>query len=102
MEIVVVATDKEYEIAKKRFKGKYILKTGVGGLNVYNALKRLPKWLNIINFGYVGSNVIPRGTEVYINKCSLYHPNVDYIEPTFDVDCPTWIKYRRNETIWKY
>jgi hypothetical protein len=47
----------------------------------------------ILNFGYVGSNNIPIGTEVKIGKCKLYHPNVEYKEPEFelngDVPCYT-------------
>lgn len=91
--IVVVATDEEYNLAKKRFKRAHVVKTGVGGINVWKRLKRFPKWLKIANFGYVGSNVIPVGTEVKIKECSLYHPNVEYDEPTFklngDVKCYT-------------
>ena len=45
--MIIVATDKEYEIAKKRFKGQKIIKTGVGGINVVKKLKKLPKWLKL-------------------------------------------------------
>lgn len=81
--IVVVATDEEYKVAKERFKGKKIIKTGVGGINVIQALRKIPKWKRIINFGYCGSNNIPVGTEVKILGCVLYHPNVEYIEPIY-------------------
>ena len=74
--MIVVATDEEYELAKKRFKGSKIIKTGIGGINVYETLKHYPKWLKIVNFGYVGSNSIPIGTEVKIKECCLYHPNI--------------------------
>ena len=76
--MIVVATDEEYKLAKKRFKGQKIIKTGVGGLNVIEKLKHYPKWLKIINFGYCGSNIIPIGTEVNVSFCSLYHPNCDF------------------------
>ena len=85
--IVVVATDKEYKVAKERFKGKKIIKTGVGGINVIRKLRKIPKWKRIINFGYVGSNNIPIGTEVKIFGCVSYHPNVEYIEPIYLLDC---------------
>ena len=81
--MIVVATDEEYKLAKKRFKHHIIVKTGVGGVNVIKKLKRLPKWIKITNFGYVGSNNLPVGTEVRVGWCELYHPNVKYKEPTF-------------------
>lgn len=84
--MIVVATDEEYKIAKKRFKRHLIVKTGVGGVNVIRKLKHFPKWLKITNFGYVGSNVIPIGTEVRVGECRLYHPNVEYEEPTYKLD----------------
>lgn len=91
--MIVVATDEEYRLAQKRFKGQKIVKTGVGGINTYRALKDKDKKQDITNFGYVGSNNIPIGTEVKIGKCKLYHPNVEYNEPEFelkgDITCYT-------------
>lgn len=92
--IVVVATDEERKMAKKRFKGHWTIQTGVGGVNVLRKLKYVPRWLKILNYGYCGSNVIPRGTEVRVKKCKLYHPNIEYEEPTYylrngTVDCYT-------------
>ena len=84
--LIVVATDEEYKLAKKRFKGRVIIKTGVGGINVVRKLKRLPKWLKITNFGYVGSNNIPIGTEVRVNYSSLHHPNCDYVSPSYKLN----------------
>lgn len=81
--MIVVATDEEYKLAKKRFKHRIIIKTGVGGINVVKKLKRLPKWLKITNFGYVGSNVLPIGTELTIDYCGLWHPKVDYKEKIY-------------------
>lgn len=81
--MIVVATDEEYKLARKRFKRHLIIKTGVGGINVIRKLKHFPKWLKIINFGYVGSNVIPVGTEVNVCVSLLHHPNVDYEEPIY-------------------
>jgi hypothetical protein len=84
--MIVVATDEEYKLAKKRFKGHKIVKTGVGGINILNALKEANKGQKIVNFGYVGSNVIPIGTEVRVGESKLYHPNVEYEEPTYKLD----------------
>ena len=71
--MIVVATDSEYKLAKKRFKHHIIIKTGVGGINVVKRLKNLPKWLKIVNFSYVGSNNLPIGTEVRVGSCKHYH-----------------------------
>lgn len=90
--MIVVATDEEYKLAKKRFKGQKIVKTGVGGINVVRKLKRLPKWLKITNFGYVGSNVLPIGTEVRVGESRLYHPNVIYNEQEYTLDKESTIK----------
>ena len=84
--MIVVATDEEYKLAQKQFKGQKIVKTGVGGINILNTLKEADKEQKITNFGYVGSNVISIGTEVRIGECRLYHPNVEYEEPTYKLD----------------
>lgn len=81
--MIVVATDEEYNLARRRFKGQKIIKTGVGGINVIEALKHYPKWLKITNFGYAGSNNIPIGTELTIDYCGLWHPNVNYKEKIY-------------------
>lgn len=83
--MVVVATDEEYEFVRKRFKEEEIIKTGVGAINVINALKDLPKDTPILNYGLVGSNKIPKGTLCTISKCKLYHPTVEYDEIEFDL-----------------
>ena len=84
--MVVVATAEEYEIAQDRFKGQNIIETGIGGLNVLQALKDLDKSQEIINFGFCGSNKLPVGTEVEIGECRFYHPNVDYPEPVYKLN----------------
>ena len=86
MTIVVVATPEEYIIARAKFKGKKIIETGVGALNVIETLRKIPKWVRIINFGYAGSNRIPIGTEVKVGFSALYHPKVDYLEPGYILD----------------
>lgn len=84
--IIVVATDEEYNLAKKRFKGHKIIKTGVGGINVIETLKKRRKGLKITNFGYCGSNNLPIGTEVRVNYCSLHHPNCDFVSPSYTLN----------------
>ena len=66
--LIVVATDEEYKLAKQRFKGQKIIKTGVGGINVIRKLHKIKKNTQIINFGYAGSNQLATGTEVKIGK----------------------------------
>ena len=83
--MVVVATDEEYDFVKKRFKEDEIIKTGVGALNVINALKDLSKDTPILNFGLVGSNKIPIGTLCTISYCKLYHPNIEFEDLEFNL-----------------
>lgn len=81
--MIVVATDAELNLARNRFPNDKIIKTGVGGLNVIKTLIDTPKDTPIINFGYVGSNIIPIGTEIKVGKSKLYHPHVTYDEPYY-------------------
>ena len=100
--MIVVATDEEYKLAKKRFKHHIIIKTGVGGINVVKKLKRLPKWLKITNFGYVGSNVLPIGTEIRVGESRLYHPNIIYNESEYTLDKESTIKcFTSNDFVLK-
>lgn len=57
--------------------------TGIGALNVINALSKIDRSTPIINIGYAGSNSIPAGNKVEVGKVRLYHPNVEYIEPEY-------------------
>ena len=84
--MIVVATTAEYNEAKKRWKDEKIVVTGVGGLNVIKKLQWYNRDTPIINFGYVGSNILPIGTSVDVGECKLYHPNVDYTEPRYSLD----------------
>lgn len=98
--MIVVATDQEYKLAKKRFKHHIIVKTGIGSINVLKKLKRVPKWIKIVNFGYVGSNALPIGTEVIIGESKLYHPNAIYSEPEFILDKESTIQcYTSNDFV---
>lgn len=84
--LIVVATYEEYKLAKKRYKHQKIIRTGVGGINVIEKMKHIPKWTPIINFGYAGSNTIPIGTEVVVGESRLYHPNAIYSEKEYVLD----------------
>lgn len=91
--MIVVATQEEKKIAEKEFPGEFIVVTGVGGLNVVKKLRYYSLNTKIINIGFVGSNTLPIGTRVNIGACRLYHPNVEYQEPEYnlggDVPCYT-------------
>jgi hypothetical protein len=82
---VVVATDEEYEKAKSLFPNYKIIQTGVGALNVYEKLRRVPRWFHIINWGYAGSNSLHKGFTYQVSTSYLYHPNVDYLEPGYSL-----------------
>lgn len=99
--MIVVATDEEYKLAKKRFKRHIVIKTGVGGVNVIKKLKHFPKWLKIVNFGYVGSNLLPVGMIVYINKSKLYHPNVEYKDNEYNLKDGYLTCYTSNDFVLK-
>ena len=80
--IVVIAEKEELKLVEELGYDDYpILITGVGGVNVIQALKHLPKDTEIINIGYCGSNVLPVGTKVYIDQVHTYHEIADFKEP---------------------
>lgn len=83
--MIVVATEAEFKEAQKRWADENIVRTGVGGLNVVRKLQWYNRDTPIINFGYVGSNLLPIGETVEIGECKLYHPNVEYQEPIYNL-----------------
>lgn len=87
--LVVVATEDE----KKLICAPDTIVTGVGALNVISALKDVDRRIPIYNFGYAGSNVLPVGSKVAVGPVRLYHPNVEYAEPVYnlngDIPCYT-------------
>lgn len=83
---IVVATEDEKKIIKRRYPNIEIIVTGVGPLNVYQALRKVPRWYRIINFGYVGSNTLEIGKDYVVTSVTQYHPNVDYLEPLYILD----------------
>ena len=66
---ILVATDQEYELAKKHLGNYKVVKTGVGASNVIKACSNLlinfvrdKHYDAIINVGFCGSNDLPKGT----------------------------------------
>lgn len=79
--IVVIAEKEELKLVEKLGYGDQpIIITGVGGVNVINALKDLPRDTEILNIGYCGSNKYDIGTEVYIENVATNHENAKFYE----------------------
>lgn len=79
--LVVIATKDELKLVEEYgFGGNPILITGVGGVNVINALKDLPRDTPILNIGYAGSNTLEIGTSVSVGKVHTYHPKAEFSE----------------------
>lgn len=87
--LIVVAEEKERHIAEELLPGIPILECGVGALNIMKNLRSLSLDTEIINIGYAGSANYPIGTRVEIGECRLYHPNVTYPEPIFQLEGDT-------------
>ena len=82
--LVVSAEKEELELVEQLgYKNYPVLITGVGALNVMEALRDIPKDVSIINIGYAGSKNLEPGKFYSVNTVSLYHPNVNYSEPVY-------------------
>lgn len=80
--LVVIAEKEELKLVEELgYDDCPVLITGVGGVNVIQALKHLPKDTEIINIGYCGSNVLPVGTKVYIDQVHTHHEIANFKEP---------------------
>lgn len=74
--MIVIATPDEEKLIQGNSDDVFI--TGVGPLNVIEALKDVPRETPIFNIGYAGSNRIPIGTRCRIGRVSAYHPHADF------------------------
>lgn len=83
--LAVVAMPEEVKLLANEYKNNYIV-TGVGAINVINALRNVSKETPIFNVGYAGSNNIPVGKRVRIGVSKLYHPNVSISEKEYVLD----------------
>ena len=86
---IVIAEESEEKLIaefKAYLPKKYkVIVTGVGGTNVIETLLPLKKKCRIVNIGYVGSNNLDIGTVIIPYRTSLYHPNVRYGSPVYDL-----------------
>lgn len=81
--LVVIAEKEELKLVEELgYDDCPVLITGVGGVNVIQALKHLPKDTKIMNIGYCGSNTLAIGTKVYVSDVKSYHKVADFYEPT--------------------
>ena len=82
--LVVIAEKEELKLVEELGYSDYpVLITGVGGVNVINALRDLPQDTRIINIGYAGSNKLEVGTQVEVGWSYTYHPSVKFRERNF-------------------
>ena len=93
--LVVIAEKEELKLVEKLGYNHYpVLITGVGALNVIEALKDIPRDTLLINIGYAGSKDLEPGRFYTVNSTSLYHPNVNYSEPVYGLG---YIPFSREE-----
>lgn len=86
--MIVIATEVETELVEKVLGpqvGEFgpVVRTGVGGANVCETLRDIPRDTPILNIGYAGSANTPIGTLVDVSESRVYHPNVTYKEPVY-------------------
>ena len=90
-ELVVIAEPEELKLVRDLGYTTYpVLITGVGALNVIDALKDIPKDTTLINIGYAGSKDLEPGKFYTVDMVSLYHPNVDYFEHQYELGWIPW------------
>lgn len=79
--LIVIAQPEEIQLVKDLgFENNPILITGIGGINVINALKDLPKDTEILNIGFVGSQYYQKGTIVEIVRVRTNHEKAKFFE----------------------
>ena len=80
--LIVIAEKEELKLVEELGYSNYpVLITGVGGMNVIEALRDIPKDTEILNIGYVGSNHWEIGTIVEIVKVATKHEIAHFCEP---------------------
>ncbi|MBR1890635.1 MAG: hypothetical protein IJ817_03015 [Clostridia bacterium] len=79
--IITIALENERKLVDELgFSGYPVVVTGVGGVNVINALKNISKDEEILNIGYAGSNHLPVGEKVTVGTACLLHEIFKYEE----------------------
>ena len=79
--LVVIAEKEELKLVEELGYNNFpILITGVGGMNVIDALKDIPRDTEILNIGYVGSNYWGIGTRLQITAVGTNHEKAQFTE----------------------
>jgi len=92
---IVIAEEGERSLIAQHLPGCNwpVIVTGVGALNVIQALQNIPRDAELLNIGYAGSSNFAIGTLVEVTEVRLNHPNVTYPEPTLRLQgLPTDLK----------
>ena len=82
--MIVIATRDELPLVGDT--AEPVLITGVGAVNVINALRDIPRSTPIHNVGYAGSNKLPLGTRCRIGKVKAYHPSACFEDREYVLD----------------
>ena len=82
--MIVLAMPDELSLVNGH-ENEVIINTGVGALNVIEALRDFPRDTPIHNVGYAGSNCIPKGTRCRIGRVSLYHPVAEFVDRVYQL-----------------
>ena len=84
--LVVIAEAEEMKLVRELgYDHNPVLITGVGALNVIEALKDIPRDIEIVNIGYAGSKDLEPGKFYQVDNVTLLHPNVSYFEPHYNL-----------------
>ena len=81
--MTVVAMPEEAKFAPA---GDQIIVTGIGALNVIEAMRSVPRETPIFNVGYAGAKGIKIGTRCRVGLVTGWHPIADYVDRTYQLD----------------
>ena len=87
-DLIVIASPTELSLVREELAYRSICRdvkiiiTGVGAINVFQALKNVDKDTRILNIGFCGSPDFPLDSRVEVGLCELSH-KVDYKEDNF-------------------
>lgn len=86
---LAVATTEELKLPKAQYlvgeKGFKPIVTGVGPINVFIALRSIPREAQIVNVGYCGAVGLPIGYLAEVGNVRSLHPSVNYDEPEWNL-----------------
>lgn len=68
---IIVATQEEFELARKYLPEFPIVQTGVGAKSVIGTLANIDPHEDFINIGFAGSNTLPKGTVTLVGRSYL-------------------------------